>query len=343
MTDPTLAEPAAPPTAPPAGPLADLLLVRLLPVAKKPPSPARLRADLISFFRRPPSTEDVIDALAGLRTAGLLVPKGQHLTDAGRARALAYLGVAELPPKANWGTVKAKYLVPKALGLSPAMPDDAKVLGKSEKLAALLLKRKLGLPVGTDLTLGAVFEAIACRQLGFPDHARLKDLIPTLLGRAIGGSEPIGEKDAQKVVPRVLLDARQGGANGLRAVALSGWADGESVADRLPESEPADAAEPFDLEAFAETVKSAARTCPTGRFGDNKVFISHVWQQLKDEPRFAPLGLAWFKQKLVEANRARLLTLSRADLVEVMDPTDVRDSEASYLGSVFHFVLIGQE
>ena len=69
------------------------------------------------FFRRPPTAEQVAEAVAALRAAGHVTPKGQRATDAGRARARSYLGVGKLPPGMNWSTLKAKYLVPKALGL----------------------------------------------------------------------------------------------------------------------------------------------------------------------------------------------------------------------------------
>jgi hypothetical protein len=232
--------------------------------------------------------------------------------------------------------VKNTLLVPRALGLAAgAAPADA------DKLAALLLKRKLGLPTGTGNTLTAVFEAIACRELGYPDLATLADLKAAVLGKAVGG-DPLKTADAKAVVPRVLLNARRGGIDGLRAVALAGWADDGATEPEpapVPARPPAEAEEPFDLETFAHTVMAAARTCPTGWFGGNKVFISHVWGQLRDEPRFAPLGLAGFKEKLVEANRAGLLTLSRADLVQLMDPADVAASETTYLTATFHFVL----
>jgi hypothetical protein len=103
------------------------------------------------------------------------------------------------------------------------------------------------------------------------------------------------------------------------------------------------APEEFDLAAFARTVQAAARDCPTGRFGDNKVFINHVWRRLSEEPRFAGMNLNEFKRRLTEANTANMLTLSRADLVSVMDPEDVRESETPYLNAVFHFILIERE
>src|SRR5438105_3347268 len=160
---------AAPVPAAPTGPLADLILARLLPAAKSVGVKA-ITKDVGELFHRPPPAERVAGTVAALRAAGLVTPKRQQLTDAGRARALAHLGVTEIPPRANWGTVKAKYLVPRALGLSPTSADDAKLVGDAGKLAAFLLKRQFALPPGTPHSLGGVFEALACRFLGFPDH-----------------------------------------------------------------------------------------------------------------------------------------------------------------------------
>lgn len=336
--------PAAPvaalaaPVAAPSGPLADLILVRLLP-AKDSIPPKRLRDDLSPLFRQPPSIESIAETIAALRAAELVQAKGQLLTDAGRAHAMAYLGVTELPPKADWRTVKANYLAPKALHLSPTSNSDAKTCGDAKKLAAMLLKRELGLPVGAGNTLNAVFEAIACRELGYPDYTKLGELVPHMLGKAMGSSEPISKKDAEKVLPRVLLNTPKAGMEGLRAVALLALT---SDASPQPEAERGTGAnhEMFDLETFANTVKAVARRSPTGWFGGNKVFISHVWRQLKDEPRFAPLGLTGFKEKLIEANRENRLTLSRADLVQEMDPSDVQQSETAYLNALFHFILV---
>ncbi len=332
MDPPAVAAPESPRPAAPAGPLADLILARLLP-AKASVAPKKLRDDVGSTVRPAPPAERFGEILTDLRGSGLVTAKGQQLTAAGRTRALAYLGITELPTKANWGTVKAKYLVPKALGLSASSEEDAKTFGDAKKLAPLLLKRTLGLPVGTGSSLNDVFEAIACRVLGYPDHAKLKALLPHLLGKAIGSDEPVDMTGAPDLVPRVLLHAPKGGLEGLRAVALARL----TSADTRPA--PADP-EPFDLEAFAHTVLKVARTSPTGWFGDNKVFIGHVWRQVADEPRFAPLGLTGFKEKLIEAHRDNRLTLSRADLVQVMDPADVRESETAHLNAVFHFILV---
>lgn len=315
----------------PGGPLADLILVRLLP-ASKSLSPKAIRDSVTPFYIRPPTQEEFGKSLASLRVAGCLPPKGQTLTEAGRRRALAYLGLTDLPAKTNWSTIRDTHLLSKALGV----PVD--VLKKPAAVAAILLKRKLGLPVGTRNTLSAVFDALACRLLGFPERTKM-DLRAALICKRLEASELLTTKQLEQTVPAALLAPKASGRFNPKAAALAGWADAQTAA-ALP-TPVVD--ETFDLTDFAATVRSVARRCPTGRFGDDLVFISHVWRQLRDEPRFHRLGLDGFKAKLVEANRADLLTLSRADLVQVMNPDDVRESEAAYLNATFHFILIDPE
>ena len=52
------------------------------------------------------------------------------------------------------------------------------------------------------------------------------------------------------------------------------------------------------------------------------------------------MDLDGFKRALAEANNLRLIDLARADLVQAMDPEDVRRSEVQYLNATFHFVRI---
>ena len=108
-------------------------------------------------------------------------------------------------------------------------------------------------------------------------------------------------------------------------------ATGEVEAEELPQ--PA-----FDLESFAREVLSTAAACRTGRFGDDKVFVSHVQQAYAERPGSRIREMDAFKRRLVEAHRADLLTLVRADLVEAMDPRDVAASETRYMNATFHFI-----
>ena len=330
MPDAALLDPpaiTAPPAAP-TGPLADLILARLLP-AKSSVGLGVLAKAVGEAYQRPPTGPHVADAVAGLKAAGLVGPgRGNRLTPAGRERALAYLGVADLPPAATWAAVKANFLLPKALGLPAA------AVGTAGKLTAALLRQRFDLPAGTGDTPAAAMEALACKLLGFPDHVTLKAVAAAVVSRG-RLDPPLSAETFATAGPGVLLRVRKAGVEGLRAVALAGLTDAAA--------EPPAAPEPFDLSAFAATVRAVARHCPTGRFGDTKVFIGHVWRRTQDEPQFPRLDLPGFKARLVEANRARLLTLSRADLVQFMDPADVRESATAYLGSEFHFVLTDRE
>lgn len=321
---------------------ADLLLARLLVSAQKPPSPSQVREVLGKFFRQAPSADEFAELVGQLRAGGLLEGKGLRLTPAGRERALAFIGISALPPRCTWRTIQSRYLLPRALGLSPDSGTSKKM--DKDKLAALLLKRRFQLPAGTGPSLNNVLEALACRELGFPGQATLAEVKAVVLSKKLGSDRRLNPKDLMTQVPRVLLDAKSGMA-GLRDVAVREWA-GDGIVPQRPPEPPAAKPSPepvFDLPAFAHTVRAGARECPTGRFGDNKVFISHVARRLAGEPGLAGMDLETFKRRLVEANTARLLTLSRADLVSVMDPADVRESETHDLGAVFHFILVERE
>jgi ActR/RegA family two-component response regulator len=75
-----------------------------------------------------------------------------------------------------------------------------------------------------------------------------------------------------------------------------------------------------------------------GRFGHEKVFIAAIWRATKNR-QFRGMFYEQFKQRLVDANRQRLLELARADLVGAMNHQEVVASEIRDLGSEFHFVL----
>lgn len=103
-----------------------------------------------------------------------------------------------------------------------------------------------------------------------------------------------------------------------------------------PISGPAKIGLPADLNGFADVVLGAARASKTGKFGSDKVFISHVAAQLRREGY--RVEMPTFGARLVEAHRARLLALTRADLVDAMDPRDVDGSEIRWMNATFHFV-----
>lgn len=306
-----------------AHPLVDMMLARLLIPGKKPPALGVIHKDLSPLFLGGLTKDRVAAVMMELRSSGFLPAKGQLITDAGKVRGLAYLGIAQLPPKCNWATIRAKFLIPKTLGLTPWSEAEVARLSSTDKLAARLLRQKYDLPVSADTNLTGVLESLVCRLIGYPTLTTLKELAAMAISREVSAEPALPVKELNKVAPRLLLGSTKSGIEGFRALVVNGTLKDE------PKPE---------LEAFAERVTAAARTCPTGWSGEDFVFISHVWRHM--QPEFPSLDLAGFKTKLLAANRARLLTLSRADLVQAMKPEDVRESETSYLNSVFHFILI---
>jgi hypothetical protein len=109
-----------------------------------------------------------------------------------------------------------------------------------------------------------------------------------------------------------------------------------------------------DLEIARLVHHALADVQDAGRFGDRKVFIASLWNRMLAIE--AQTGgtltqgatLEHFKAWLVRSrlytsdgteHGARLVVLSRADLVAAMDPALVAASETITDGAVFHFVV----
>jgi hypothetical protein len=322
--------------APPAPAVADLLLVRM---ALPNPTPKKVRDDLGKLLGEdfPPATfEELRNELAD---AGLLM-KGKRntfaLTETGRERGLRFLGLTELPPRTSWSKVIAAYLFAKAAGLSEGA---AAKLDNRDKLAAFILKRKYGLGAAAGSTLNQVAEAIACKELGFGEETTVQGLLCAVLSRLLG-SERLPREKLVKQLPLFETGLAAVSAEAARRKVVRDWLGDATVRVNRP-SPPVPPAEPFDLPAFAATVRAlAAGSPPEDRFHVNKVFIAALWRASQQEPSLQHLALPEFKRRLVEANAQHLLHLSRADLVQAMDPQLVAESETLYLNATFHFVLL---
>jgi len=328
-------------TTPPATHTAalDLVLVRMTLPSKTPVAPSVVRRDVGKLLGSDFSAADFDDVRNELASAGFLT-KGKRntftLTDAGREHALRFLGVAELPAPMNWSMVIARYLFPKAAGLSA---DSAAKLDSGDKLAAFILKQKYGLAAGAGSTVSQVLEAVACERLGFSHETTLNGLLCGVLSRLMG-SERLAKEKLVKQLPLFETGLTAVSADAARCKVVRDWLGGTRLRQQpsVPTELPP---EPFDLPAFAATVRALAAKSPPGdRFHDNKVFIAALWRATQEEPSFPPISLLEFKQRLLEANSQNLLHLSRADFVQAMDPQLVADSETVYLNAAFHFVLV---
>jgi hypothetical protein len=328
--------------------LSDLILARLLVTGKRALGPDKLRRDVERLLQTP-AGEQWEATVQELADAGFLTRKLFRLTDAGRARALAFLEVESLPPHANWGTVQARYLVPRALGV-PADGKGRDRLKVGDNLRAAALRKAYRLRIPETAALGKAMEAAACQlvceQLGLDPLSDWKAVQLAVLNRLVNAPAPLNRKAMREQLAGHALGATRGGTQGLRDVILLRWLESSNGTSprattapepRLPEP-PRE--EHLDPATFAATVRAAARSSPTGRWGDDKVFINHVWRQLQQEPNFPRLDLAAFKGRLAEANQHGLLRLERADLVEAMNPDDVRESETTFLTATYHFILV---
>jgi hypothetical protein len=89
---------------------------------------------------------------------------------------------------------------------------------------------------------------------------------------------------------------------------------------------------------FAQQVQGIADEQPNG-FGDNKVFLGDVFDRMKE--RHPGLTRAEFDRRMLAADAADRLTMSRADLVQLMHSEDVSRGEIRHpLGrATYHMML----
>jgi hypothetical protein len=337
--------------------ISSLVLARLLVAGDKDQSTSQIKKDLEPLLAHRLAdgilSERIDRTLAELESIGLVAlvcPKGRkaaikvRLTVDGRQRGLEFLGVTQLKPKTSWASIKKTHLPACALGISDLSDAMIKVLSADTGFKAMLLTKQFKLPLAGCPTLKDATSALSWKLIGFDltKPFSVAAVQKALLDRELGDNCPANSK---KAIDRLLaqrLGARRDDSEELRAMVVRGWIDREDFDEKsppLPKLPPLK----FNLSSFAERVKAAARACKTGRFGDSKVFIAHVWrafQSDQSDSAFRNMGLAAFKERLAEANNTRLLDLSRADLVQAMDPDDVRESEVHYLNATFHFVRI---
>jgi hypothetical protein len=296
------------------------------------------------------------EALGALQEQGLVTRTarlGLVLTPPGRAHALAWLGVKRLEG-VSWKQLKNKHLLARVLELSPSSGTLAR-LGEADGMRAVLVQRHLGLAAPGSRSLAQVRDALCWKQLGVETDKpfTLAAVQAVLLSRVLESPREVPAPRAMEQLAARSVGARRTDADNLRLATLRAWlvptssepaplpAPTASSSPRGPRNELASPAGPSpseDLHAFATRVLAAAQSSTTGRFGEDRVFISHVWRALQEQAQ--GLDERTFKSRLVEANRARLLSLSRADLVEAMNPADVAMSETRYLGATFHFIAL---
>lgn len=297
--------------------------------------------------------EAIDGELAALEQGGLLKrvnKSGLALTDEGRRAGPGALGMTELPPKTTWRTVRERLLIALSLGYSlPLPPAAAKRLANIKGLRAAIVARHENLKTSAFPTDSQVKNALAWRDVGVESDQPFtrEAFLRQRSGRMLDNARPQSSDKLMEHLAAKGTGSRRSEAAQILLAAQRRWLDEQDLtpgpAD-TPKAAPLKAAaapdgELTDDNAFAARVVAAARDAKSGRFGDNKVFISHVFRHLKDKGAISE-DLAAFKARLGAAHFRGLLSLSRADLVEAMAPEDVDASEMQHEHATFHFVRI---
>ncbi|MCY1044807.1 hypothetical protein OV208_26060 [Corallococcus sp. bb12-1] len=315
---------------------------------KKPGTRNELAKTLHAFvehrWSRGEWTERFDALLEGMQEARLVEKRSRTalaLTGQGRQRALKFLRV-DSPKGLTWKRVKQQHLLARGLGL----PNSKAVLGRlanADGVRAVLLKRAHRVEGPETPTLEQVRDRLLWRQLGVETGEKfsLRAVQAHLLGQLLEQEVSDPKRGVEQLAART-VGASRVDAEVVRLAALREWVLAEGVQEtKKKPAEPVrvvapEEALPADTASFAKRVLKVARALPTGRFGDDKVFISHVWKAL--QPEWASREA--FDAALLEANRKRHLSLTRADLVSVMSPADVAESEVRFYGATFHFVVV---
>jgi hypothetical protein len=318
-----------------------VVLARLSSKAARQPTPSAITAAL-AMIVTPNATKSEsraeIDRILADLARRSLIDERLALTETGRHELAAAVGLGKVP---TWKDFQNRYLPALAVGCGG--PDAPKT---AEAFQAAILATHLGMQRREKLT--AQLDAIVADALGLAAGPVTMDRIRAHFLARRAGVDDRGR--ATEIASQVACRAvRAHNRTALKASAVKRWVAGEAITPAAPApvataapavSQPAPVRRPLDDSSFAAMINDTAHKIgPDGRYGGHKVFVSAIWRNLSDELQGRGMGLDELKRRLVDANRAGLLSLARADLVGAMNPEEVKLSEILDRGASFHFVL----
>lgn len=329
--------------------LADLICVRML--ATGMPGRSTILKQLEPFFADRPDWNASAwrvqweAAIEAAMADGRIGTKPFQLTDRGRDAAASFLGLDAIP-KYQWTTLKNRCLVARSLGIKPPA-DRLERLGKATGLYAAILVRHYGLSLEAVPTEAAALDGLAWQQLAqkhegdFPTSKKFtRNAVLTHVF-----FDGVATKNPASRLASMVTDAAPR-TERIRNALISRWLEQMEKDALKPDPvlkstavvrEPADA---LEIGEFANRIRDLAVGTEHGRFGPHKVFINQVWHLYRDDNRAAKMDRKTFDEYLLEAGRRGLLTLNRADLVEAMNPIDVRESEIRRSDGLATFHLV---
>jgi hypothetical protein len=307
---------------------------------KSPRSMAELHKALARYRRDDMAATDwqahVAAAVARLQRDGRLDERRGPGPKAESSRSA--LGLA---PNASWIATRDRLFPTMALGIAaPATISKAK-----NGLAAAIVARGLGLwSEGAPPTPSALANALVWHELNLRGKPKRvpAEIHAHFLRQKL--REATGEGTSERWLRQLaaqLVGASSTTPDSLRNALVARWIS--TIAFEALSSSVAPPTRPADTDPsprdFVDAVREVVHRTRDGRFGDRQVFIVSVWRNLRSDSAYADLTLEDFKRRLVEAHRSGQLELVRADLIGIMDPLLVAESEIRHLEARFHFLL----
>ena len=352
IPDPTV--PLIPPTRPPVGPLNGVVQL-VLAATSGVATLAQVNRRLAPWpFRQP-----VADYLGQLMESGWLVSRPAFSwTPEGEALMGHLFGGAAFSSTGPTGRLAAP-----ALGLAGAPRRDH--LADPEVLRWEVIRQAYELPVPPLASPNTLNQAMLRHLWQQGATARVVDHLGVRLSHLSGRHARavlwwseldrllpnLDMSDVTRYAPRTLiarakacLVAQWTGSSDPRPRCVTQALVARWLGRSTPSPEQAERAELTEVplpetEVHASQVLQAARTSPSGRFGDRLVFISHTWRHLQ-QTTSAPSSLDHFKTFLLEAHQRGDLSLKAAAMPQLHDPSDLAESEVCYRSSRFHFIRI---
>lgn len=333
----------------------DVVILSRLSVAKK--KNAKALADETRRFA-PPGTP--IDRWNAAITASFARLSAAKAID-GRGVVVDGVAVwkrASLVPR-TWTRLVGWQLPARALGFETDDEDQLERLNESKELGAAIVARRFGLwTKGKPPTLAEVGRDIAWRALGLPGKPKQVTEQVGLAFLAASAGVKLGPPTSMlREIAKQEVGASAPTLTAVRDALVRRWLCHEPLATRPlprivltidagkhhvePAPPPIENAPPpakIDLATFARTVQVAANAESREILGPRKVFIIPVWHALRGQAATKGLDVDAFKRRLLEAHRAGLLVLSRADFTGSVDPSVVAASETTDLGAVYHVI-----
>ncbi len=321
-----------------------LVLTRLLASPSKPLGFKKLKKDLseiVQVHNSEAEWELSLSQLMKYLISKELIQETRteryQLTNSGTREAKSFLGAEYLPKRLDWRIIRDQYLVARSLGISISSAKDLKRVN-ADGIRAGVIRQGLGLDLSALPTPIQAMDSASWYTLGkkTTESFSLRPVRAHLLNQLLGTTRPLDQEQAFRLLAAKHAGARNSDFTSLRRALLKSLVTPVHNVHKSTEVEKSEE----DVEGFAREVLQVAAETPTGRHGQNKVFISHVWRQWRSLGSGYHISIQEFKERLIEAHRANKLTLSEADLPDQLDRSDVEESVIPYLNARFHFIRL---